>query len=160
MQVWISYMKRKYYFVPALLSLLILSSCGKFKDPEFRGVKNLSVSQFNFKDPTLDLELDYFNPNKSGLKIKQAEGDAWADDQYLGHFTMDTLIRISGQSDFSLPVKFKADMKILLKNSFTSLLGKETTLKVEGRARVGKGIIFINYPIHYEGKHSMGELIK
>lgn len=154
-------MKRTTLLVPAaLLLLLFLSSCGHFKDPEFKGIKNLSVSQFNFKDPTLNLELDYFNPNKANLKIKQAEGDAWADDQYLGHFTMDTLIHINGHSDFSLPVKFKADMKILLKNSLTSLLGKEATLKVEGKARVGKGFIFINYPIHYEGKHSMAELVR
>lgn len=147
---------------PAVVVLLavLFSSCGHFHEPEFKGIKNLNIGQFNFKESTFNLELDYYNPNKSGLKIKEAAGDAWADGQYLGHFTMDTLVRINGLSDFSLPVKFKADMKLLLKNSFNSLLGKDAMLKVEGKAKVGKGRIFINYPIRYEGMHNLGELVK
>lgn len=144
----------------ALFALLLLSACGKFKEPEFRGISNLSIGQLNLKDPLLNLQLAYHNPNRSGLKIKHAEGDAWADGEFIGHFTMDTLVMINGESDFVLPVKFKPDLKPLLKTSLLSALGRDAQLKIEGKARVGKGLIFINYPIRYEGMHNLGELYR
>ncbi|MCX6317078.1 MAG: LEA type 2 family protein [Bacteroidetes bacterium] len=142
-----------------LLLVIFLSACGHIREPEFKGIKNVSTDHFSFRDPLLRLELSYFNPNRSGLKIKYAEGDAWADGEFIGHFTMDTLVRISGESDFILPVQFKPDLKPLLKNSLQTLLGQAAQLKIEGKARVGKGMIYVNYPIRYEGKHSLSELL-
>jgi LEA14-like dessication related protein len=151
-------MKMTKLVAPAMIGLILfLASCKKFASPEFKGIKNLEVSEFSLKEPTFNLELDYFNPNKAGISIKNADGDAWADGQYLGHFTMDTTVRISGQSNFSLPVRFRADMKMLLKNSWATLLGKDAELKIEGKAKVGKGRIFISYPIRYTGMHNLSE---
>jgi hypothetical protein len=36
---------------------------------------------------------------------------------------------------------------------------KEVMLRVEGKAKVGKGAIFINYPIRYEGKQRVDSLM-
>lgn len=154
-------MKKQFLPAPATLFLvLVFASCKSFKAPEFKGVRNLKVSEFSLREPVLNLELDYFNPNPKGLSIRNAEGDAWADGQYLGHFTMDTTIRIGGQSDFILPVRFRAELNAILKNSLGSLLGKETELKIEGKAKVGRGRIFIQYPIRYTGNHRMSELLQ
>ena len=135
-------------------------SCKSFKEPTFQGIENVQLGKMGPGESSFTLDMHYFNPNRSGLKMKEAEGDAWMDGNYLGHFTMDTLINIPGNNDFRLPIKFKASMGQLLKNSFAAMLGKESLLKVEGKARVGKGGIFIRYPIHYEGKHNLGELLK
>jgi hypothetical protein len=51
-------------------------------------------------------------------------------------------------------------MKKILTNSLVAFLANEVTVKVEGKARVGKGFVYINYPIRYEGKQNLRELIK
>ena len=78
----------------------------------------------------------------------------------LGHFTIDTMIQVPANGDFWLPVKLQLDMNKILKNSLVALLAKEVTIKVEGKARVGKGPVFINYPIRYEGKQTLEKLMK
>jgi LEA14-like dessication related protein len=141
------------------MAVLFISACS-LEEPTFKGIENVQMGKLGVKESTFTLDLHYFNPNRSGLKLKKAEGDAWMDGDYLGHFTMDTLINIPGNSDFLLPVKFRAEMALLLKNSMSAMLGKESLLKVEGKARVGKSGIYIRYPIRYEGKHNLGELLK
>lgn len=112
------------------------------------------------KESTLTLDLLYFNPNKTSLKLKSAEGDAWIENNFLGHFTVDTLIRIPGNGNFRLPVKLQVDMSKILSTSLLTLLAKETMIKVDGNAKVGKGFIYINYPIRYEGKQKLGEMLR
>lgn len=105
------------------------------------------------------MELHYYNPNKAGLKLKSAEGDAWLDDRYLGHFSLDSMVLIRKLDDFRLPVTFRATTGQVMKNTLGAFLGKEALIKVEGRAMAGKGGIYISYPIHYEGKHNLGDLL-
>lgn len=139
---------------------LFLASCGSLKEPELMGIENIRVGRVSPTESSLTLSLHYFNPNKNRLKLKKGEGDAWLDGNPLGHFTIDTLIHIPARSDFHLPVKMSMDMSHFVENISVAFLGKEVTLKVDGVARAGKGIIFINYPIHYEGKQKLGDLLK
>src|SRR5450755_3940068 len=89
-----------------LVSVFFLVSCGSIKDPEFKSIENARLSQMGFKESILNLDLIYFNPNKFRVKLKEAEGDAWLDSNYLGHFIIaDTLIHIPAAADFRLPVK-------------------------------------------------------
>ena len=144
-----------YLFLP-----LFLLSCGSVKEPDFKAIENVRVSKLGFNQSSLSLDLSYFNPNKFRIKLKNAEGDAWIDNNFLGHFTVDTLIHIPANGDFKLPVKLQIDMSKFFKNYLLTFLAKEVTIKVAGRARVGKGFIFINYPIRYEGKQNLEELFK
>jgi LEA14-like dessication related protein len=152
------------YPAPALLLFMVMASgllsCGSFKEPDFRRIENLKLSRVGLRESNFTLDLFYYNPNKSGLKFKRAEGDAWIDENYLGHFTVDTMIRIPAYSEFSLPVTLQMDMSHFLKNSTALLLGKEVMVKIDGKVNVGKGMIFINYPIRWEGTQNLRELMK
>ena len=94
------------------------------------------------------------------MKLKNAEGDAWLENNFLGHFTMDTMIHIPAKGDFRLPINLKVDMGKIFKNSILTLLAKEVKIRVEGNARVGKGLIYINYPIRYEGMQNLEKLLR
>ena len=106
------------------------------------------------------LDLLYFNHNKFRLKLKKAEGDAWLDGNSLGHFTLDTLIHIPARDSFRLPLKLKMDMKDFIANMRMAISGKDAFLKVEGIARAGKSVFYGDYPIKYEGKVMLSELMK
>ena len=153
----------KAFLTPSLFCCflpLFFLSCGQIKEPDFRSIENVRVSKFGLNNSSLTLDLHYFYPNNFRLKLKHAEGDAWIENSYIGHFTIDTLVQVPAQGDFVLPVKLRVDMSKVLKNSLVVFLAKEATIKVEGRARVGKGPVFINYPIRYEGKQDLDRLTK
>jgi LEA14-like dessication related protein len=143
-----------------LISSCFFLSCGSVTEPDFKGIRNVRVTKFGLAESTLSLDLDYFNPNKFKVKLKRAEGDAWIENNYLGHFVMDTMIHIPANGQFNLPVKLQVDMKKILKNSLVTFFANEVVIKVVGKARVGKGFVYINYPIKYEGKQNLEELLK
>ena|SRR5882724_3392431 len=139
---------------------VIMFSCRAMKDPDFRSIENLRLQRADLNESTLFLDIRYFNPNRSGMKLKDAKGDAYLDGVLLGRFKMDTLINIPANAEFTLPIKMTVNMKDILQNSISSFLGNEVTIKIDGKAKVGKGGVFIRYPIHYEGKQNLSELLK
>jgi LEA14-like dessication related protein len=143
-----------------VITAYVLTSCGNLMDPEMKGIENIRISRLGLKESTLFLDIHYFNPNGFRLKLKKAEGDAWVDGNPLGHFTMDTLVQIMPRSDFRLPVKLEMDMSHFAGNMSAAFLGKQVLLKVKGTARAGKGFLFFNYPIEYEGKESLSGFLK
>lgn len=147
-------------FWGALSLVLIFFSCTSIKDPVFNGISELKVTGIGMNESTLSLQLNYFNPNKSGLWLKNAEGDAWMDDNLLGHFKMDTSIRITGNTDFVIPVQLGVDMKNAVKNAAALLFKQEINFRIDGKAKIGKGGVFINYPIRYEGKQDVSKLFQ
>ena len=153
----ISYVKR---FLIFYLVLLCLFSCRAIKEPDYKNMNNLLLTKLGADESTFSLQLNYFNPNHFGLRLKEVEGDAWLDSTYLGHFWMDTLIHIPANSDFSVPVKLGVDMKHVFQNAFAAIFNSELILKIDGRAKFGKAGVFIHYPIHYQGRQNFTEILK
>ena len=94
---------KKLFFV--LLTISAFTSCGKMKDPVFKGIENVKMNGLGVEESFVTLDIRYFNPNNFAGRLKNAEGDAWMDSTYLGHFTVDTLVQIPPNSEFLVPVK-------------------------------------------------------
>ena len=146
--------------IPAILFLLFAASCHSVKQPEFKGVENVRLDKLAADETILLMDIAYFNPNKSKLKFRNAEGDAWIEGTSLGHFIIDSSITIQPNAPFRLPVKLQVDMSKVLRNTLTLLLHPEVMVKVQGTARVGKSGFFIRYPFNYEGKQDMSGLLR
>jgi hypothetical protein len=86
------------------------------------------------------------------MKLKKAEMDISVNDTYIGKSTLDTMMDIPRNDSFYIPVHLNVDMKTLITNSLGSLFSNEIDLKMEGKARLGKGIFFFNFPFSYQGK--------
>ncbi len=150
----------KKLILPCLLAAFLGISCGSLKEPEFRSIENAKMSSYSLSEINARIDLGFYNPNKDRLKLKKAEGDIWADNTPMGSFSIDTLLKIEGNSNFVLPVDLKLKVDKAVAGSLGNFLKKEVTLRIEGTARVGKGLIFINYPIRYEGKQKLEDLMK
>lgn len=142
-----------------LQAAFFLASCGSIKEPELKGIENVRVDKISSKNSTLRLDLQYFNPNKFRVKLKNASGDAWLEGKKLGSFSLDSAVNVLASSNFTLPVTLDVDMKKVLSNTLTLLLSNEVTLKIDGTARIGKSGITINYPLKYEGKQKLSDLL-
>ena len=130
------------------------------KDPVFKGIENVKMDKLNFNDPAVTLDMRYHNPNNFKGLLKQAEGDAWVDSTYLGHFIVDTTVNIPGNSEFIVPVKLAVDMKQLLKHSLVAFLNEEVNIRITGKARAGKSGFNRNFSLNYQGKQNLRELFK
>jgi LEA14-like dessication related protein len=140
----------------ALLPFLV-AGCAKPSGFDYLGVKNVKVMQFGLKESTVALDVEYYNPNKFPVTMKRAEVDVYVNDNYFGKTTLDSTIRIPKRDTFFLPVLLKVDMNTTV-IQLIQALGQgeqEVRVKMDGNARIGRGGIFINYPIKYEGMQKL-----
>lgn len=145
-------------FILLLLVAGMLISCGKLKDPVFKGIENVKMNGLGMQESFVTLDIRYLNPNGFKGKLKNAEGDAWIDSIYLGHFIVDTLVHIPPNSDFLVPVKLMIDMKQMLKHSMTAFLKEDVLLRITGKAKAGKSGFYRNFSLNYLGKQNLNAL--
>jgi LEA14-like dessication related protein len=136
-------------FVP-----FILMSCTTPKPLVYTTYKNFSIQKLGFTNSEVKLNLEYFNPNNFGLQLRRSELDIFINNTFLGHSASDTLIMIPRRDSFLLPVRFSVDMRNLFKNTWNTFAGKDVSVKVTGKLKIGKANVFVNMPVNYEGKYS------
>jgi LEA14-like dessication related protein len=147
------------YLLSSLLLISLMSSCRTFKDPVFDGIESVAVGNVGLDSSVVTLNLKYYNPNSSGAKLTSASGSAWMENSFLGTFLVDSTVRIPARDSFKIPVKLSVDMKKLLKNSITILLKKEVSIRIEGEARAGRNGLYKRFPVKYEGRQDISQLI-
>lgn len=148
--------KQPVIFLFLIAAILIsLGSCSKPQGFEYRGIHNLRLNTLDFNRSEISLELVYFNPNNFGVTLKNVTADIYLNKNYMGKYILDTTLFIAKRSEFSLPSTMEVDMRNLLKNALTGILGNEVLLDVSGTTRVGKSGIYINVPISYSGRHKI-----
>lgn len=119
---------------------------------EYRDFKNLKVEKLGFGSSSLKLDVIYYNPNNFGLQLKYTDLDIFIDSNYLGHSSQDYQITIQRLSEFTLPLQINLDMQNLLKNVLPTFLGKEVTVKITGKVKLGKANVYKTFPVNYEGR--------
>jgi len=150
-------MKRNFFFLGVIL---VMATCKSMKDPEFKGIENVKVSEVGTTGSTVTLDIRYHNPNNFNGKLKQAEGDAWMDSTYLGHFVADSSVHIPANGEFLVPVRLLMDMKQIFKNSLAALLNEQVMLRITGSARAGRSGFYKNFSLNYQGKQNLRQMFK
>src|SRR5687767_9755556 len=140
----------------ALLPLL-MAACAKPTGFDFLGIQHVKVLQFGLKESTVAVDVQYYNPNKFPVTMKKADVDVYVNDNFFGKTTFDSTLKIAGRDTFYLPVVLKVNMTTTVMQLIQTLGQgqQEVKVKLDGNARVGRGGIFINYPIKYEGMQKL-----
>jgi hypothetical protein len=86
------------------------------------------------------------------MQLKTAQVDVFFNEKFVGHSVLDTLINIPKADTFLIPVSMDVKLKNLLSNAAQLLLNPDVMVKLNGNAKIGRGGIFVNVPINYEGK--------
>jgi LEA14-like dessication related protein len=143
-----------------IFGLAGIVACGKPKPPEYIDFENVRVQKLGLTESKVGVDVKFYNPNPFNIQLKSADFDVFFNDKFIGHSTLDTLIRIPKLDTFYLPVDMKVNIKDLMKNAVQLLLNPEVAIKVKGGAKVGKGGIFKNFPVDYEGKQRVDVLMR
>ncbi|MDP4286264.1 MAG: LEA type 2 family protein [Bacteroidota bacterium] len=145
-------MKRNFELI--LFIAIVLMSCSSPKALEYKDYRNFSIKSLGFNNSTVNLDLEYYNPNNFRMQLKNTNLDIFIDGKLLGHSSTDTLINIPRRDTFSLPVQFDINMQSFYQNALNTLLGKEVLLRIQGKIKVGKANIFMYFPVNYESKET------
>ncbi len=135
-----------------LVILLFASSCQAPKELEYRDFKNLKIEKMGLGASSLKLDVVYYNPNNFGLQLKYTDLDIFVDGNFLGHSSQDYQITIKKLAEFTLPLQISLDMQNLLKNALPTLLGKEVTVKITGKVKLGKANVYKMFNVNYEAR--------
>jgi LEA14-like dessication related protein len=143
----------KKHLIPTLflfvLSMLMLPSCQSPKDLVFKEFKNLSLDKMSFAGADLKVDLVYYNPNNFGLSLNRTDLDIYVDSTFLGHSSQDIQVSIPKRDNFTIPLKINLDMKNLLKNSLSSFVNKQVSIRAVGSVKVGKAGVYKSFPVDY-----------
>jgi LEA14-like dessication related protein len=127
-------------FIVALLAVVaMIASCANPKDLVYQDVKNFHVI-------TLSLQ-------------PEVSMDIYINDKLIGKTNLQGSFAVPAADTFLLPVKLKADLRSLFANAYSLLANRTVTVKLHGSVKAGKGV-FVNIPIHYEGKQKLHVLEK
>ena len=145
-------MKLNYIF---LMGIIFVTACKQPQGFDYRDIKNISIEKLGFDSTALKMDLVYFNPNSFGVTLKNVNCDIYIDKKYLGHYNLDTIMKIEKMSEFSLPSLIKIDMKNIYKNALNILFNKEIEINVKGTTKISKVGITITVPFDYINKHQI-----
>ena len=104
----------------------------------------------------MTLDLAMHNPNKWSLKLKVIDTQITIDDRPLGKASLAKVIRLKGNSDFTMPVEASASLNDLAELSsigLSLLLGNQTaTASVKGTMTLKKFIFRKKIEFEYKEK--------
>jgi LEA14-like dessication related protein len=144
--------KKNLYLLSLAFCLFGLSFCKRPKEPDYIDFQNLRLVKAGLDQSRITFDLRYYNPNNFKMQLKEGQMDVFFNNKFVGHSVIDTLIDIPKKDTFFIPVYMDVKLKNLLANAAQLLLNPDVLVKLNGNAKVGKGGIFVNVPINYEGK--------
>ena len=148
-------MKKRSVWLLVLPLLLLAVSCSKPIAPDYRGIDNFKINSLGAGESAVSADLKYYNPNNFKLKLKSGEAGIYVNNRFIGKTVLDTLIEIPARDSFLIPVSMKVDMKQFYANAVDILLNNEVTIKLDGFAKLAKGLISFQVPIQYEGRQKI-----
>ena len=137
---------------------LLLSSCKKIKDPEYRRLEHFSVKNIDLQRAVIGFSITYYNPNSFGVSVNEAVTDVYIDSMYLGKFIQDNPVSVESNAEFSIPVSGDVSLITLTKLNYQNIGNRNIHVKANGTIKVGKAGIFVTRPFEYEGDHKLEEL--
>lgn len=137
------------------LCCLLLFSCTT-KELQYLSFSNMKMVKLGYPKSTVGLEVTCYNPNKFGLRLESLNSDIYINGDFLGTAMIDSMLSVPRLDTFTIPVKMEVKMGNTL-NSLLKVMGNSEDsvlldLKMDGKARLKKGGIFLNYPIRYQEK--------
>jgi LEA14-like dessication related protein len=139
----------------AFFCAALLPSCRIVKEPEFKGLEKVQLSQIGLSESTLTAELVYFNPNNFGYKIRGFEADIWVNNKTLGRTASKKEINVAKMASFRIPVELKVNMRNLPINSWNLLTKDSVTFKAKGFVMVGMKGVYKELSVNYEGRQKV-----
>src|SRR5690606_19878547 len=120
--------------------------CANPRDLEYQDVKNFRLLEVSMK-PKVGMDVQFFNPNKFGMTMKDANIDLYINGLLVGNATLANTYNVPANDTFLLPVNLIADLGKVLPNALVILANNTMNVELKGSVKAGRGV-FVNIPIN------------
>jgi len=142
---------------PAVL-LLVSCKSENIKEPEYRDIRDVRITDVGLLKTTAKLNMVYYNPNNFSIQLNDASGDVYVDNILLGRFSVDENVQVRKRKEFVVPALIKLNNITALANYKDLWNKKEAMVRIEGLARVKKAGFTKEVAIKYEGMQNIEKL--
>jgi len=142
---------KKLFQITMLFALFILlqsGGCNDVKELEYIGIKNTEIQTLGFNNSAIRMNLEYYNPNKFGIDVKETNLSIYLNDKFIGLADQPEKTQVPKLSNFIFPVVAHFDPLKILGTAFTSLFSKTNKVTIQGTAKLGKSGFYIKVPIN------------
>lgn len=133
-------------FVLLICCSIFLYGCKSIKDIEYLGIKETKLQNLGLQKGVIKVVLQYHNPNKFGIDLKETQLEVYANGKYIGIAENPEKFNVPKSSNFDFPVFVHFNpLKAL---ALVGLLkADKVNLRVKGTTKAGKGGIYIRVPV-------------
>ncbi|MBU3677502.1 MAG: LEA type 2 family protein [Chitinophagaceae bacterium] len=133
---------------PVLILVFFFSACeAQVKEPDYIGIAKTEFKSISFSKAEIKFYLEYFNPNKVGIDVKETDVQVFLNDKFIAVATQPEEIHVPKNSKFLFPVVAHFDPIKVLGPSLGAIFSMENKMYVKGSTKVGKGGLFIKIPV-------------
>jgi len=142
----------------SLLFILFLSftACTVNKEPKFKAIENVKVSNYSITTITITSDLVFFNPNSIGGKLELTDLKIYSNDLLLAE-TKSQIFEAPAKKEFTIPLTTQVrtgnlikNRKDLMKLALNTGLELKIPLHYKGNIVYKLGKLSYNYPIDFE----------
>lgn len=151
-------MKKKIRFMAPVFFLLLSCNSDKIKEPEYREIRDIRITDIGILKTSANLNMVYYNPNNYGIQLSDARGEVYVENILLGQFSVTENVQVHRRREFVVPARITLNNLAALTNYKDIWNKKEALIRIEGLARVKKAGWIKEVPIHYEGVQNIEKL--
>lgn len=100
-------MKKHTFWILAIISMLLMSSCGKFEEIAIHGMKNFKFRGMKDGSILVNLTLDIENPNNRKITISKIHLKAWLNNRELGTLknSHKIVLKPNSREEYQIPIE-------------------------------------------------------
>ena len=100
-------MKKNIIWILAIVSMLLISSCGKFEEISIKGMKGFKLRGMKDGCILINLTLDIENPNNRTITISKIHFKTWLDKRELGTIrnSKKIVLKPSSREEYQVPIE-------------------------------------------------------
>jgi LEA14-like dessication related protein len=151
-------MKKMILTLAPVIGLLVSCKSDTIKEPEYREIRDVRITNVGLLKTTAKLNMVYYNPNSFGVQLNDASGEVYVDNVHLGRFTIDEKVQVKKRREFVVPALIKLNNLSAIANHKEIWNKNKAMVHIEGLARVKKAGFTTEVPIKYEGMQHIGKL--
>ena len=134
-----------------LLTIIIFSSCGDFKDVSFSGIENVKVNKMSKERIDIDIIAKIKNPNKMAFTIYKSDMDAVVSGVNIGKAHLTKKVKIKANTEQAYTFNVKSNFSKInmgeLPNLMALLTKKSLKIGLKGDLKVGKLFVKKTHPV-------------
>lgn len=146
--------------VLCILMLLVLTSCGEFKELEFNGSESFKYQGIKGRNVSFIAGAKISNQNGFAIKVKPSVLDVYIEDEQIGKLSLDKKVRIKRKSNAYVEGPFTLELEQgALFKSAKYLGSNEVQVRLKGDVKTGVWFISKKLSVD-ESKKLSGDMLR